>query len=616
MACMASESGLNSFSTSVPNILYQSRILNAHQLLYVSYKFDELEEVPSAETYNVFKMVDLEDYYVVPPILSVLGDATDPMLVAGGFSAVAGIGRDRGVMAGRPTFELFKTLRGRQDTSPNFNAPGSAGMEGILAFFYGWKGIRLAADLTSRQKTNVFVDFQPMKEYKEVSGKMKFTIESQSGPKEWKVGKDKAGMDIDVDNQSIYLASDYTMKVYGVPDKMLDEVLPAGVTDTIQSEGFVFPYFDGLLAPDRDQTYNIFSRLFARSLAEDYTSSAAVLNEIRRGLRNLAITRQGQQLQHAYFVLQLALDAEATFLPVIHRGQYLGALVLGENIRLFHKGKLVVPLSADQIMAELRTFNVHDTSIILLAQLLTLSPFKSEPGRFERLTSLDLASARCVYNEVAKREISKSEKAEVRKLVDKLSFQEEYWVLNEENLRHLLQSLVNGRVAPDVPCYLRDGAVLCDDDFVAALSAFGPRAPTFRLGDKSISVPRLGAVDSNLTEDKDKRTAIPLIPVYLAPLLSAVQQMRAVYNNSTLNYFGAKKGVAGRFDDPKKRMYAITGLAKSELYTMLKEFCDRGRTEAQLVKDSQVAGRKRKMAQVEETEAGPSTKRIDTSGLL
>jgi hypothetical protein len=89
-----------------------------------------------------------------------------------------------------------------------------------------------------------------------------------------------------------------------------------------------------------------------------------------------------------------------------------------------------------------------------------------------------------------------------------------------------------------------------------------------------------------------------------------------VYNNSTLNYFGAKKGVAGRFDDPKKRMYAITGLAKSKLYTMLKEFCDRGRTEAQLVKDSQVAGRKRKMNQVDEAEAGPSTKRIDTSGLL
>jgi hypothetical protein len=129
--------------------------------------------------------------------------------------------------------------------------------------------------------------------------------------------------------------------------------------------GILFPYFPGMNTPDASTIRTLMNRFFFRCFGnkEEYT-------KWRQSVSAWASTREGIILAHILKGIEISLDAQGQLHLLFDGNDYLGFVVYGECWTIQFGNRWFVPMSAEDLSAELSTIRTHAGSLEDLVKLL------------------------------------------------------------------------------------------------------------------------------------------------------------------------------------------------------------------------------------------------------
>lgn len=422
----------------------------------------------------------------------------------------AGLRRDPAnlnVFRGTPSFSHFGQVMAL-DPSTYRPGPTEVTPDSIVAYIFLLKGMAIFSSLSGtfvNPKSGVSFPGQA------VSGKGSVSVEYGRN--------DKIKSTFTLDTPGWVIASSTALHSIAVPSDSTKR-FTSGYTAMSQftstphhSSGRYFPYFEGMVLPDRSYAYTVFQRVFPQLLHADLTKVPALLQRIKKGAAALADKTAGMAISHAYLGIQLAIQSHAAITFVITRGVYQGFMLSGEFTIVLYKD-IIDGIPQADCLADLLLLNTHDKAMLAIK------------GHFEGKTLIDgtiiypfdvdqLNTSRRLFDYLTN--INPDEYADipdfwkvVDKLIDQLDFGDEWSVINTQSIESFLDYIQTGdkRLLSEKPAYLRGGYYRsCRNNKIATgLSVFGEKAPSCNFGPKgnhgfTINIPKLGTPDNNLADD-------------------------------------------------------------------------------------------------------------------
>lgn len=364
-------------------------------------------------------------------------------------------------------------------------------------------------------------------------------------------------------------------------------------------EGIFFPYFSGMLNPDAEELTSVFRDNFFELLGGDAKTCSMVWAKVRTGLRNLAPTRAGWCLSHAFTGIRLSKTASAPITFLIESGVYYG-FVLHGDITAFYRGKEIKSVTGIDIADLISSANRQDKVLVDLLALFN-EPIRADGTRAYEFDKTDISSSRRLlrsYNLIEKDLIRRDTWAEeVREKIDQLIFGDQFKVPSVQMVHDFLRFINTGdhSILSDYPAYVADGYYRFEDRIHIGLGIFGPRAPTFSgtKDDLSFSLPRsMDAEDPNLAADGEGRH-LRYLSFDRQPIRQAFSTWEAVFATGTF-YLPKPRPKKQEFTDARKSVVKISGTPEFiNNYNLIKQY-------SAVVRDGLAQG-KRKRGQDEDS---------------
>jgi len=344
--------------------------------------------------------------------------------------------------------------------------------------------------------------------------------------------------------------------------------------------GHLFPYFDGMLLPDKSAIGHIFFSLFANGLGDDSATIADVSKRLREGFKQLSYTRAGMILSHIFKGIELALQSRAILRPLIERGTYLGFTLSGD-VAIVDKGRVHAALSSTALQDEVMSISQHENAIEEIMNLLR-QVVDDDDNRVINFSPDDFLSSRRLHILLSEIDWEREEIADARirekvlDQVERLRFGENYAEINEENIIRLVTFLARGtfpKKSSGMPFYLSRGTALSRNNIIRNLAIFGPLAPSIMIGNLKKSFSRPGAQEPLLKKDDSGRTPLlPYIPIYMRPIISAAGEWKRVANTGSMMFKGPRKGQSGFTDRAEAKIIIADYEAKEQFLDQVKLF--------------------------------------------
>lgn len=467
----------------------------------------------------------------------------------------------RGMWHGSPTHESTIQI-GKCGPKPGIFTPGRVGLDGYLAYVMAWKGVvafgavSQTAEMKSTEFIRIVADDLPNHIFTaKAGGKIPGQLENGEvfGDRDMDPGLVEDVVRITPSSMAVPLAEALD----------INQVL-VGINHVPNNRGHVFPYFHGLVTPDKDYVYMVFSRLFTRSLADNASSAQRVLTRLRSGIRSLATLRGGMILSHVYLGIQLAIDSQSCFKVILHHNVYKGFILESPHAHVINRGMVLTPLSMTDMTKEIEGLDTHGATLSKITRLIRahtvggVIAYDIQPRDISTPRQLNLILGS--LNDMGS--LDDEDREKLKEMIPNLSFGEKYLEPTAENMTLFLNYCLTGsnQVLEGKPFYYEAGLYLTSDKIERGLAMFGPRVPSLHLGgNRTYTIPTHGE-DKNLELAADgKGRNIPYFPFKLRPLKAAAQDWINIFISGTVFIPGTVAGRRG-FVDNKKLDGMIAGI--------------------------------------------------------
>jgi len=590
VATEVSDSDISAFNTGDPKIAFSIVMGNLPRYMQAQYtqQFRRMVDTPSV--YNVFPHV-LEEMAIESPVLAIKfygkGDALTYLKEQGMMEDSA----QKNVWLGRPSFEQFRNIVQNVEVSGVRLSLGRVGIDGYFAFIWAWKGLSMFSTASEAGVYGkILLDVPEIKEEFFQSG----TVTSMDGTfgtsfvhevQEKTTGEDGNEMEVMkiVNREFIQIGVERDALVYQ-PIASLRGHPWRSPRDKVDMMGHLFPYFDGMLLPDKTAIGHIFFTLFANGIGDDPETISSMSKRLRDGFKQLAYTRSGMVLSHAYKGVELSLQSRAKFVVLHERGSYLGFLLQGDTA-VIDCGRVHLAMNSKELQKEVDSISQHENAIAEIKVLLE-RVIDEEGDHVIQFDDMDFESSRRLHFLLSEKVPWDNEdlvnsrtnlKEKVLDQVERLRFGEGYMEINEENILSLVSMLASGRYpskSSGIPFYLSRATALSKNSIIRALAAFGPLAPSICVGSMKKTVARPSAKDPLLEKDSSGRTPLlPYIPIYSRPIISAAGEWRRLANTATMGFMTPKKGQTGFTDRAAATIIISDYDSKVSVLDDIKRFC-------------------------------------------
>lgn len=525
-----------------------------------------------------------------------------------GLLAVPGV---KHLFEGSPAFKDLSTVYGLEPIFGRFR-PGSVGPDGYLAYMYAVKGLRILSAVSTQYRPSSTMI---------VLASQKAECEDDSIEVEMNrvAGKVKVEKPIGDDTKMTFFSAESELLVYGVPwtDKKNMEtgnfLTLAKVETEYRGPGILFPYFNGMLTPDRDTTAHVFFLLFSKSIGEDNSIVDDVLSRIRKGLRELATTRAGMFLSHAYFGAELATRNGLMIQFLVDDSSYHGFILSGSNLRsvTFHRKQYRVG-TEEEIKETVRGLNKHKAALVrILAIVKSVVGIDGAP--IWDVSMETFSTSRRLYKFITstldRQMLTEEQDTGLFTLLQDISYGDVFPVPTVALVKVALRVMAGETVdiLDEYPAYLRADYPKNNDNISIALSLFGEKAPAMSYGNPkecmTFDIPSMRTEqDPNLSLVNEKRV-LQYIPFQMVSVKAAVINYQTLFAQSKLRIPGPR---ARRDEFSNSSLYSFTAAGQKDfvdVYNRVKAICDQFRA-ANRVGES---ARKRKRA--EDGDKEPSVKK-------
>jgi hypothetical protein len=378
------------------------------------------------------------------------------------------------------------------------------------------------------------------------------------------------------------------------------------INTVLEGGGHLFPYFTGMLVPDKDYTSHVFGRLFNRCLGASEETARRVSMRIRSGLRNLSHTRAGMIISHAYMGIEVSQQAQAPITFIIDNNSYHG-FVLHTKKPVFHYGFQHTSQDARELGLQLQKLNQHDQALGEILSIIN-APVNADGTPIYKHTKAQICSSRGLANAMRLLNpdvfVSTSWKDDLRKAFERVSFGDSFAPPSEKSILAFLSFVKTGddNVLREFPAMITGRLIEERDRISFGLGIFGPKVPSLNYGEPSRCqtwiLPNVGSNDPNMAVGSDGKKPLRFLPFKLESYSLGVQQWRTLCSSGKFMIPNARKG-RNEFTDGRAVAFRIgSDPSFTEAYSSLKVICS-------AMKD--VNGKKRKRND-DNVESGPSKK--------
>jgi hypothetical protein len=320
-----------------------------------------------------------------------------------------------------------------------------------------------------------------------------------------------------------------------VDGRELKDTLSVDLTIRVQEmgplhRGHFFPYFDGLLLPDKD-IIRTFINLFTVNLGENKELRRSVHTLLVRGWASLHNTSGGRVCSHMIYLLDIAINGGFRCRPVYNNSVYCGMLLLGDG-EVFAHSLWNEPTLGPVLTQEIQSMTGHEEALRRILELVQGLPLRKTrvpaPIEFDLVTS-----PRRLHYVFRDRKFTPEVETHVSSLLTLLRFKQTFFKIGDE--AQLLQTITafTGRLDPDAPCDYMGGNMFTHKKVLSALLAYGPVAPSvINSRSANISLPITEAVVKKNTN----AGRLPGIPIFTKAVQEAFEDWSEVRDRGYISF--------------------------------------------------------------------------------
>jgi hypothetical protein len=307
-------------------------------------------------------------------------------------------------------------------------------------------------------------------------------------------------------------------------------------SDGVSGKGHFFPYFDGLVTPDKAFPPRFFVDTFGKLLNSEGKGMLNATKIIQSGWVSLSTTPPGLQLSHLLFGVSLCISNPGiTLKPVILFNDYTGFVLEGEGLVVFKGTEAHYPVAADVLTKEISGMNAHDNAIDKIAKLMSELPLEGSPDKTQEVLAEVLTSQRQIHIYLKNRNIPSTRLAELKSLIDATRFREKYWDTTDRvKIAAAIDAICDRRfLTADAPFCLKSAAMFTKDPTFSTLAAFGLTAISLKGTGNNASFP----VTRGGRFYKDfKQASLQGIPIFTKPLQTAYEDMTDLLSSGIISF--------------------------------------------------------------------------------
>jgi len=336
-----------------------------------------------------------------------------------------------------------------------------------------------------------------------------------------------------------------------------------------------FPYFRGLVLLDKDICFQVFNRLFYGLLAETHDSNVRLMTRIRSGCRQVAFSSVGLALSHIYKCIDLCEQVPGGKLKIVTNGTlYAGCFIEG-RFKVHIQG---ICVSAGEIAEDIKRVNLLESTAAKIAEMVNGAENAAgvRPYNYQKEAFMNSRSAIGIFFTLDRSLYAMTDTIErIRLELEDMEFGDSFpnptMGMIVDAVKYL--STQDSSILAKYPAYLLGGIPESDDLGVfRAMSLFGPKAPSFNIGDKkglAFSI-KLGKEDPNLVISESKERHLRYLPFWLQPSKVAMDDWTKFISTGNF-YIPRPRKNRKEFTDLHRSIFQISSDPMfSEVYGLLK----------------------------------------------
>jgi hypothetical protein len=307
---------------------------------------------------------------------------------------------------------------------------------------------------------------------------------------------------------------------------------------TLPAKGFFFPYFEGLVLPDRAFPINWIISKFSKSLGTTTRIIASNTLTLSRGWASLADTPSGRMISHMIFVLDIAIASDCRVRPVYLRGEYSGMVVESVGVGVMTDLGVFAAGSKAELETGINNMLSHDAAVEAIANLLSSLTIREDKS-VKTVSPADLISPRHIHDLVRIRELSPLHHNALVASIRKTKFRQTLWESsNPKQVQQAVAWILKGEFPPtDVPINIGTDALWSQDPIYSVLAAFAVKCPSI-VGTGNSQILH---ISKEMYTKASKPGKLRGVPLFYKPLKEAYENWKQVMETRVVQF--SSKGV-------------------------------------------------------------------------
>lgn len=269
--------------------------------------------------------------------------------------------------------------------------------------------------------------------------------------------------------------------------------------------GRLFPYIEGMLAPDFNYLKRVTIDLFFRNLGDSREAIMEGAKDFRRGIQSIANTPCGLIISHILIGVELALKTQ-TRLYLIFEDSYKGFILLGAKFSVFNGIEWHSEVGTEELRSQFTNIDSHSAAIQSICRIMSGLVLKSDGETKVGVEPKEIKSSMRLVKKLRERRITDVHSSAIDIELQKVYFGGDYNDVTVDSLVELVNAMFLTEDDPDddEEVYIPTCKAPLDDHRFLHLATFGPEAPTvWNTRGSVVKIPREKETDKYYSKDNN-----------------------------------------------------------------------------------------------------------------